>query len=366
MISLTPHWVVGNERIYNQLVAWQRIIETKSDFRFYYYETEYDRVKWDVEPTETWDELVHTRCVQLRERYQDLKLLYSAGRDSHHILRSFIKYNIPVDELILVHFTVNPIRHWEHVNVVLPMAEKYRVYNPKVRITTIDVTEKDFDTFYTDQFSVDVDTTSLLGTYLPSRYPWILNRMADLTNSKAGFVVGLDKPSLFFEDGNAYARVIDKTFEFFHGKDQILDHFYFAPDLPELYVKQCHMLLNYLNKNYPDADDFFINEFTRNTYSQYYDELCLAVGRGPAFDLSLPLQNGKNKFRSGKEAVYQKLEREAKEKNWKSLGRFNDSNDYWSKKMPEAFKEGDAKLGTIGIWGKKYFLRKFSIKNSKQ
>ena len=362
-IVLPPHWIVGDERIYNQLIAWQRINETKREFRFYFYENEYDKHNWSVEPSDSWENLVHTRCVQLRQKYRTLKLFYSAGRDSHHILNSFIKHNIPIDELIVLDQITNEARHWESTQIILPMAERYRVHNPKVKITRVELGEKAFDMYFHNNFTVSETSNSNNHQYfMPCRYDWIAANLTTVDNSGTGYIVGSDKPRFIWKDGNIYTAILDKIIEIFLDKNELIEHFYYAPDLPELHIKQCHQIVNYLEEHYPDADARFISKFMDDPHSQYYDEMCIACGRGPAWNINLTLQNGKNKYMNGKHETLTKIQQYAKDHQWKSYLRWQDSIEYLTTTASEIFKQGDVLNGTVGIWGKEYFIKKFEPK----
>jgi hypothetical protein len=364
MISLAPHWVVGENRFYNQIEAWAEIIKSKQTYRFYFYENEYDRHDWTKEPTDSWDTLVHARCLQLRQQYKALKLFYSAGRDSNHILRSFVKHKIPIDELILMDFSENPIRVKEYNEFVLPMALKYQKINPAVKISTIKVSHQLYENFYSDDW-MEKQNTLQLGIFQPINYEWMVRKCTDPAVSSTGFILGTDKPKIQYKDGMVYTAVLDKTLEVFlnNGVDN-LEYFYYSPTLPELHIKQCHMLVNYLEEHYPDADQKFISEFVDNAHSPYYDEMCIAVGRGAADDVTNACQNGKNKYRGG-HPLFAYISNRAKEEKWASYHHFKEAMNWFHSKYSAAFhSDNPIESGTIGIWGKQYFIKKFTPKHN--
>lgn len=363
-ISLPPHWIVGNERIYNQLIAWQRINETKQEFRFYFYEKEYDQFDWSSSPAQSWEDLLQARCIQLRQKYKNLKLFYSGGRDSHHVLRSFIKNNIPVDELVLMNYQTNPVREQEYKQI-LSMAIKYKDINPSVKITTIVIDKKVFDLYYRSGWIENPGITLQNGYFQPTQFSFITNQLAKVDNSSTAFILGVDKPKIIIEGDNIYTAIIDKLVELHLDTTNTIEYFYYAPDLPELHIKQCHMLLDYLEQHYPNYDTQFLGEFLDNSHSQYYDEMCHAIGRGSAWDLTLPLQNGKNKY-NGAHVTFSHVLARAKDEKWKSVFYYEEMLNYFSRNLSHAFNNNDPRQGTVGIWGKKYFLRKFkSLDTSK-
>jgi hypothetical protein len=300
MISLLPHWIVNGEAYYNQLSAWQAIKSSGEDGRFYFNEYAYDQYDWSQDPKESWDSLVHARCLQLRQRYTKLKLLYSAGRDSYHVLTSFARYNIPVDELILVYYVLNPVRNKEYHEWILPMAHEYKKINPSVKITTVEINDVAYNSYYSEDWAErGSDAHAVIGLFQPTDHGWIINKYNLNTESGSGVMVGVDKPKIYLKDGKIYSTVYDNVFIFHYSHFQELEYFYFTADMPELHIKQCHMLVSYLKLHYPNADQEFINEFVNRSSSQYYDEYCISTGRGAAANINVSAQNGKNKFPPG-------------------------------------------------------------------
>jgi hypothetical protein len=113
-----PHWVVNGVKTSSQIDAWRTAVQANTVPSFYFYEEEYDKLDWTQEPTATWDQLCLDRCMQLRTTYKKLSLFYSAGRDSHHVLRCFYHFNIPLDEIVLLNLKTSPIHCPEFVNKV--------------------------------------------------------------------------------------------------------------------------------------------------------------------------------------------------------------------------------------------------------
>lgn len=346
-----PHWVVGGKHIYNQLEAWEEIVRSRREFRWYFYDHVYDRYDWTVEPRQTWEELLHHRCLQLRQKYRKLCLWYSGGSDSHHVLRTFAKHNIPVDELFLLHWKMNPYRDAEYHNWLLPLANEYKkLKNPKAKITTVEVTSKIYGQFYTDQTAESKYFSGTNGYFTPCDFNWHTINTCNITDSGTGVMVALEKPYLCVENGKIYHRFHDKTFELYRGTMGEFEFFYYAPDMPELYIKQVHMLANYIKTNYPNRDQKFFDEFIDNPDGPYYHEFCRGSGRDPAIHKDAAPQNGKNKLQGG-HWTFRSIADLAKKDGFTSVKIWEDTMDYWRARMPEAFpgKRDFRDGGTVGI-----------------
>ena len=93
----------------------------------------------------------------------------------------------------------------------------------------------------------------------------------------------------------------------------------------------------------------FFDQFVENPFGQFYSEFCSACGRGPAIDDNEPCNNGKNKY-NGSHGLFDKIIDVAKKDNFKSYQIWQDSVNYWTINMPEAFgKKNYREGGTTGI-----------------
>lgn len=69
---------------------------------FYYYDKEFSRVDWTIEPLETLEQLYKERAQKIRDENEYLILCYSGGADSTNILETFYYNNIHIDEIVMV------------------------------------------------------------------------------------------------------------------------------------------------------------------------------------------------------------------------------------------------------------------------
>lgn len=366
MLLDSPHWVVGDHRYTNQFQTWLAIQNTDQPARFNLYENEFDHCDWSKEPAETWDQLLHARCLQLRQKYRNLKLLYSGGRDSHCILRAFVKHNIPIDELLIVDYSLNPVRSNEYKIWIEPMAKKYLQHNPQAKLTTITVGLNEYQQWYAEDWSEQSNMNMVRGFFQPSDYSWMIQQQCKIADSNTGIICGLEKPYLKLKENKLYSTVEDAPFLHYFNNLNIIEFFYITPDLPELHIKQCHMLINYLEQHYPGADYDFLKEFHWNVRSKYYDEFCISVGRGPAVDVTSPSQNGRGKY-LGDHPAFQVLGKIIRKEIPKVWNQYQENINWFADRNPTAFYQGGGQTGTkinhgiIPIEGKHYFVRDWSV-----
>jgi hypothetical protein len=364
MISDKLYWSVGDQRYYNQIEAWQAIERTGADYRFCLFEEAFDRHDWSKEPTESWEDLARVRCIQLREKYHNLKMLFSGGRDSTFALRSFIANHVPIDELLIVDYKENPIRHKEFLTWIQPQAEQYRQFNPQVKITTLTVDFKDYDKWYNDDWTQTRRANTLRGYFQPSDYTWMIQNQLGAEHSNTGIINGLEKPSVVVQNGGIYSTLNDHCFLHYFTNPDIMEFFYLTPDLPELHIKQCHMLVNHLSQHYPNASAEFVKKF--QLPGEYYDEFCLSIGRGEAVDVSNPAQNGKNKY-GGNHPVFKILARMLKNSEYRrAWDRYQEHVQWVQDQTPSAFYDVSDRLhwGHRHIYGKYYLLKEWKTNDS--
>ena len=389
-----PHWIINGQRTSSQFDAWRAAAQLGTKPHFHFYEEQYDQMDWTIEPTETWDQLCYERCMALRNRYKKLSLFYSAGRDSHHILRCFYHFNIPIDELVLVDFQTNPDRQYQMINYLYPQVLNYIRSYPKTQVSHVRVSPDRFDEYYTDNWLEGNSTSLVHGYFLPADFKYFVKKILNADEPSHGLIVGVDKPRLVLEDGKFYSTIIDKTMEVFISDIPNLEFFYYAPDMPKIHVKQSWMLLNHIERNYgkliytPEQIDplrnmmlgslptsfsiteakqekntntitnDFLKEYCGNSHSEYYDDYCIGSGRGAAWNINLTIQNGKSKHKlNGREPILQKGLKNALDEKWKSAFNFVDAMDYLKKDYSNIFNQGDPYQGTLGVYSKKYYMK---------
>jgi hypothetical protein len=171
--------------------------------------------------------------------------------------------------------------------------------------------------------------------------------------------------------------------------------FYYSPDMPKIHLKQSWMTLNHIEKTYGGAEyskiqidplmsskyslpidipftitnnvpekkpsnisNEFLKEYCGNSHSKYYDDFCIASGRGAAWNVNLGIQNGKSKYKNeGREELFQKLLRTGLDQNWESARNFSDAMNYLKTSFSGIFNQNDPYYGTLGVYSKKYYMK---------
>ena len=233
-----------------------------------YHDAVFGASKWDLEPPAGLDDLYRQRAQQLRDAYDHVVLFYSGGVDSWNILNEFIKNNIRLDEIYMfgafeaedkrvteLGFDRTPGYYSREVLQSLPLVKKL-AEKKKIKINVFDWTRHivaaadDRDWFWTA--GVRFDPTCMVR----SKFHKIFREHSELVHrgKKVGFVYGVDKPRLLRDDNNIYFAFLDvimttgtlPTNDILNEYWENDEYFYWSPNLPELAVKQSHLVVNWL------------------------------------------------------------------------------------------------------------------------
>lgn len=390
-----PHWIVNGQRTSSQYDAWREATRLGVKPHFYFYEEEYDQLDWTKEPTETWEQLCFERCVALRQRYKKLSLFYSAGRDSHHILRCFYHFKIPLDQLVLINYQTNSVRQDELIRFIYPQVTEYLRLCPNTKVVIVDVGPKEFEKYYVDNWLEKPSTALVHGYFQPTDFSFYVKQVLKDDNHSHGIILGVDKPRIILEEGKFYSSIIDKTMETFMTDIPNIEMFYYSPEMPKIHLKQSWMTLNHIERTYgthliytPEQIDpllnlqigsaptsftissptekqnnsnitaEFLKEYCGNSHSEYYDDFCISCGRGAAWNLNLGIQNGKNKYMDhGRNKVFSSTLEYGLENNWKSAHNFADAMRHLKAENSSMFNGNDPYQGTLGVYSKKYYMK---------
>jgi hypothetical protein len=273
---------VGNIKTFSKYEAWQIAIQNgiaTENIKFNFNDNEMSRYDWTVEPTTSLSDLYKQRAQQLREKYDYIVLFYSGGIDSHVILNTFYKNNIKIDEIIICG---NKTYQGDNSKLNQEIFGKAIPYIDTLDLTKFNtkVTYKDIGELIVNQFDDPFHFENFMYYFNGPFPPWYMaykSPMFKLQNQshidisdqgkKICYMWGYDKPNMFNIDGKWNFKFTDSVSDFavrpfFYHKllDVPLTNFYdepffVTPDLPELTIKQCHVVAKTLNsiKSYKDV-----------------------------------------------------------------------------------------------------------------
>lgn len=254
---------VGNLKVYSKLEAIELHKKTGVHPHWDFNEAVYSSYDWTTEPTENILELYRQRAQQLRDRYDYIILMYSGGADSTNVLDTFLNNDIKLDEIasyINYDATGNKDNYLneEIYRVVFPKVDELKIKYSWLKHRPIDLTKFTFD-FFVDgdnKFDWIYNLNMLFNPNAASRESLALKipDWANIINSGKKLCVlwAHDKPRISYENNRYVFKFIDiidngPTVKSIAGKQPYTDElFYWAPDKPEIVIKQSHIIKRYL------------------------------------------------------------------------------------------------------------------------
>jgi len=266
------YYQVGGLKMHGKYDAIRIMKQSGQHLTYHYHDEVYSSYDWRKEPQISLTELYKKRAEQLRQKYDYVVVCYSGGADSHTILDSFVNNNIHIDEILCYYGSVSAQDEWynaEVSQVAVPYAKKVieKFPNTKLRLLDLQAYMADFwdkgdpddwDTvahhYGTGNHASGTATTNMVASN--QHYLNILNQ-----GKTVCFVVGYDKPRVWQVDGRYCHRFLDIPCQFvIIGSDFPVESFFWSPDLPELLIKQCHVIKNYMKHATPKSKHISTNK----------------------------------------------------------------------------------------------------------
>ena len=263
-----------------------------------FHQDEFATYPWNIEPTETLDELYDKRSRELREQYDYIVLSYSGGADTNNILESFIRQGLHIDEILTNHITdatksmtiidPNVKDNWnfaaEHELQAIPRLQYINKHLPRTKITVLDVSNTIMDSLKSfDDASWVLGKNDYLSVGQLFRYNYFhFNQMKKQfdKNLKIAIIVGVDKVKTYISENNDFylyfndntasvASVNDFNKDYTNIKTEL---FYWSKNTAPLVCKQAHTVKNWLEANTGQQEMWKNTSFTS---SRLYQERIL-------------------------------------------------------------------------------------------
>lgn len=260
---------VGGIKTFSKYEAWQISQQqglSEDDIQFNFNDDKMSELDWTVEPSASLSDLYAQRAHQLRAKYDHLVLFYSGGIDSHVILNTFYKNNIKIDEIITIgnrkYLDESAKINQEVFGKALPYLDTLNLKKFGTKTSYTDIGQMIIDQ-YQDPFHFEnfmyYHNGPLSPWYKSYRSPMFKlqnQKHVEISNSgkKICYMYGYDKPNMFNIDGKWCFKFTDSVSDFavrpYVYKTMLGgaltnyydEPFFVTPDLPEMTIKQCHLV----------------------------------------------------------------------------------------------------------------------------
>jgi hypothetical protein len=260
---------VGDLQVHSKLEAIDLHTRTGIHPHWDFGEDVFGAQDWTKEPTAHLLELYRDRAIQLRNQYDYIILMFSGGADSTNVLQAFVDNDIKLDELACyVNVGATKDRdsqcNAEIFRVAIPGYQHLQDKCPWIKLRLVDLSEfvesefskkNRFDWIYQMNmfFTPNNVARDSLGLKIKE---W--KNMID-AGKKLCILWGHDKPRMLHENNRYSFRFLDlidngPTVTSIRGVLPYTDElFYWTPDMPEIVIKQAHLIKNYLERHWQDS-----------------------------------------------------------------------------------------------------------------
>jgi len=248
--------------------------------QFHWRPSVFDNVDWTLEPTLDLKTLVDQHVKSIRDSYDHVCLWFSGGFDSYTIFRAFLRCGLTIDEFFIYD------RDWNHglseTDCVVAEHTAYLIKQtiwPRLKITSVRWGDhcsvyKFFRTHKTDWIYHANNVFRISQNSRPFLYSMNDQVRRTYVAGKNIVINGIDKPRLDLRDGQWYACRTDAAL--YSEKDPVTLHFW---TLPDLYVKQCWMMIRWL-ESLPGLDHDMVHALQSHRLGDdLYNHWNLAIGR---------------------------------------------------------------------------------------
>jgi hypothetical protein len=257
------YYKVGDKLYSNKFDAVMSAQLTNSPVTWNFFDEQLSKVDWTIEPELSLDTLYKMRAQQIRDQYDYIIVFCSGGSDSNNVIRTFLNNNIHVDEVMAL-APMSGLNNWEfnknNTNedntisetrfALFPLLTEIANKNSNIKITVNDFFEdilKYKDEYWAYQACGNIVTVLTSHFTNVTKYKHINDMLQ--SGKRVGLVYGTDKPSIkITQDGDMKFILGDAGINYLNmpedrqhpNLDRVL--FYWTPDLPEIMVKQAHVV----------------------------------------------------------------------------------------------------------------------------
>jgi hypothetical protein len=221
----------------------------------------FDKLNWTVNPSIDIRSLYRMRAQQLREKYDWIRVEASGGGDSTTAIYSFLNNEIHLDEVVFRYpktgskdmsgdpFNTkceNTLSEWDFA--AKPLLNWIATNHPRVKITVHDYSENMLTGHYDETWVFNTKDYFQPGhCFKHDNIGYVEHRKDADTGKRVCVLYGIDKPKMCVRDGRWYVYFMDLQANHSNSVigpyDNITnEYFYWTPDLPEIVLKQAHMI----------------------------------------------------------------------------------------------------------------------------
>jgi len=262
-----PYWTCESKVFNTKLSALIYASKSNQNIEFCFNDHYLDTINWTQEPPLSIDEYYRQRAQSLRDNYDYLLIMYSGGSDSSTIVKTFLRNKIHVDEIGIYGVWNHKIdKYHAPTNLEQTYAAKdflTQIASHGTKVSHINLLDSVESSLGSQDWIYQSDP--LFTAQQACRFQAIFQRkdLLDLVSKgkKVAVVLGHDKARVVSKDDGFYHGFLDVgglgTWiypQFFQDdyNGPCLETFYCNISVPEIMIKQSHMITDWYWKNFGD------------------------------------------------------------------------------------------------------------------
>ena len=278
------YWQVGNEKYSSKANALLEATRTNTGLKYHFQNNTWKNYDWSQPPKQNLQELYVERAKQLLDKYDHVALLWSGGSDSTAVLKIFIDNNLKLDEVISYGMINSAVNEKDKTNAeVFHQHDRFKTYidNAGISFRFLNMWDRIDEVKLDDNFIDTGDLRYCFDNLIKVQAGYHTDpKLMQLAHKgkKVCVLTGLEKPRVFVENDNFYTAFIDiltsaNVYPMLYGGNYngvAFERFFLTPDLPNLYAKMVHTLIDWFEHNYIGYKDFLTyRDFFQ--VDKYYD-----------------------------------------------------------------------------------------------
>jgi hypothetical protein len=255
------YYTVGNEKFFSKPLALTKATETNQFPEWNFNNEVFGAQNWSIEPLMNIRELYRIRAQQLREKYDYIRLEFSGGGDSTTVLYSFVNNGIHIDEVVFRYpkegekdVADDPFNYKcentlsEAKYAAYPVLNWLKTAAPHTKITIHDYSKDMIQCAYDESWVYKTKDYFQPGhAFKHSKLGYAPHKAQADSGMTICVLYGVDKPKICIKDSKWYLYFIDiianhSMTDFGEYTNVSTEYFFWSLDLPELLVKQCHLI----------------------------------------------------------------------------------------------------------------------------
>jgi len=259
------YWSVGEEFFFSKVPALIRATKNKQKVRYHFNEHVYNTIDWRIQPQESLQELYLQRALELREKYDYLVILYSAGSDSTNMIKTFIKNGIKIDHVMSWGSKNNHYGDYSPSNSEITIAGSAMIkelISMGIKFTFENFLEDELikKTYHKEDWILDAGASLSPHAELMSKGMFAKKELLELAHhgKKVCFIWGKEKPAIELIKEKYYLVFRDILNELCHAtwnspEYPLYHEFFYQRDTTtttKIIAKQSHIIIEHLEKNY--------------------------------------------------------------------------------------------------------------------